>query len=308
MSLQSVLAKFPLILFVLVIITGIIWCLDVFRFAKQRRRKAAEALAEFDARVAKLEAEGVKPDTSGRAEIETKLLKQPLWIEYSGSFFPVIAAVFFLRSFLFEPFKIPSDSMLPTLQSGDLILVNKYTYGVRLPIINSKIISLNDPKRGDVMVFKYPNDTSQDYIKRVVGVPGDKIVYRNKQLTVNGKAATYKPMPEYLHYLEKERRLAYSRQLMENVTGPEHGILNDDAAPTYVSNPDSFPRHELCTYNTEGFICTVPPEHYFMMGDNRDNSLDSRYWGFVPDKYIVGKAFFIWLNLNGELKRIGNFQ
>ncbi len=308
MSLQSLLANFPLILFVLVVITGIIWCLDVFKLAKERRRKADVALTEFDARNAKLEAEGVKPDVAGRAELETKLLKQPAWIEYTGSFFPVIAAVFFLRSFLFEPFKIPSDSMLPTLQSGDLILVNKYTYGIRLPIINHKIISLNDPQRGDVMVFKYPNDTSQDYIKRIVGVPGDKIVYRNKRLTVNGQPATYKPLSEYLHYLEKDRRLTYSKQYVENLTGVEHGILMHDAAPAYVSNPDRFPKHELCTYNTEGFICTVPPDHYFMMGDNRDNSLDSRYWGFVPDKYIVGRAFFIWLNLNGEFKRIGNFQ
>ncbi|RJX30662.1 MAG: signal peptidase I [Oxalobacter sp.] len=308
MSWQSILANFPLILFVLVIITGIIWCLDVFKFAKERRRKAETALEEFDARNAKLEAEGVKPDTNGREELKTKLLKQPVWIEYSGSFFPVIAAVFVLRSFLFEPFKIPSDSMLPTLQSGDLILVNKYTYGIRLPIINHKIISLNEPKRGDVMVFKYPNDPSQDYIKRIIGVAGDKVVYRNKRLTVNDQPATYQPMPEYLHYMENEKRLAYSKQYTENLGGVKHGILNHDAAPAYMQRPDYFPNHELCTYNTEGFICIVPPGHYFMMGDNRDNSLDSRYWGFVPDKYIVGKAFFIWLNLNGEFSRIGNFQ
>ena len=138
MSFQSVLANFPLILFILVIITGIVWCLDVFKFSKERRRKADEALAEFDARNAELVVQGVKPDANGREELEAKLLKQPFWIEYSGSFFPVIAAVFLLRSFLFEPFKIPSDSMLPTLQSGDLILVNKYTYGIRLPIINYK--------------------------------------------------------------------------------------------------------------------------------------------------------------------------
>ena len=304
MSLDAILGNFPLILFVLTVITGIVWCLDVFHFAKLRRKNADEALAEFDARIAKLQAEGVKPDTNGRTELEQSLLKQPLWIEYSGSFFPVIAAVFFLRSFLFEPFKIPSSSMLPTLQSGDLILVNKFTYGIRLPIINHKIISINDPQRGDVMVFKYPKDMSQDYIKRIVGVPGDKIVYRNKRLTVNGQESAYQPLAEYLD----GERLAYSKQFTENLTGVQHRILNDDAAPAYVQKPDRFPKHELCTYNAEGFACTVPVGHYFMMGDNRDNSLDSRYWGFVPDKNVVGKAFFIWLSLSGGFSRIGGFQ
>ncbi len=304
MSLNALLANFALILFILTIITGIVWCLDVFHFEKQRRRKANEALAEFDARNAKLEAEGVKPDTSGRAELEKSLMKQPLWIEYSGSFFPVIAAVFFLRSFLFEPFKIPSSSMLPTLQSGDLILVNKYTYGIRLPVINHKIISINDPKRGDVVVFKYPKDTSLDYIKRVVGVAGDRIVYRNKRLTINGQAAAYQSLPDYLD----GERLVYSKQFREEGVGVPHGILNDEAAPAFVPNPDRFPMHESCTYNAEGFACTVPAGHYFMMGDNRDNSLDSRYWGFVPDKFVVGRAFFIWLSLSGGLNRIGGFQ
>ena len=148
-------------------------------------------MAEFDARNAKLNADGIKLDDSGRAALEADLLRQPTWIEYSGSFFPVIALVFFLRSFLYEPFKIPSSSMVPTLLVGDLILVNKFTYGIRLPIINKKIIEMNNPQRGDVMVFKYPKDPSLDYIKRVVGVPGDKIVYKNKRLTINGKEISY---------------------------------------------------------------------------------------------------------------------
>ena len=303
MNLQSLLGNFALILFVLMVITGVIWCLDVFVWAKQRRAKADVALAEFDARVAKLNGEGIKSDITGRGALQEKLLRQPTWIEYSGSFFPVIAAVFFLRSFLYEPFKIPSSSMVPTLVIGDLILVNKYTYGIRLPIVNKKIISINDPQRGDVMVFKYPKDPSMDYIKRVVGVPGDKIIYKNKRLTVNGEEVSYKPLPDYLD----DENLAYYKQWQENLTGVEHKIITDDRAPNFVPNPDAFPQHELCSYNAEGFACTVPPGHYFMMGDNRDNSLDSRYWGFVPDENIVGKAFFVWMNLS-NLKRIGGFQ
>jgi signal peptidase I len=217
----------------------------------------------------------------------------------------VIALVFFLRSFLYEPFKIPSSSMVPTLVIGDLILVNKFTYGIRLPVINKKIIDINDPQRGDVMVFKYPNDMSLDYIKRVIGVPGDKIVYKNKRLSINGKEISYQSLPDYLN--QKDRSLTYSKQLLENLSGVEHRILNYEWAPPYVQNPQSFLRQELCSYNLEGFACTVPAGHYFMMGDNRDDSLDSRFWGFVPDGNIVGKAFFIWMNF-GDLGRIGGFK
>ena len=303
MSLQAILGNFALILFVLTIVTGIIWFLDVFYLAKQRRVRADAALAAFDARNHQLKNDGVKLDGSGRAALEADMLRQPTWIEYSGSFFPVIALVFFLRSFLYEPFKIPSSSMVPTLVVGDLILVNKFTYGIRLPIINKKIVEINQPQRGDVMVFKYPKDPSLDYIKRVVGVPGDKIVYKNKRLSVNGKEVSYKPLPDYLD----DQHLTYSKQYLENLNGVAHKILNDERAPSYVANPDPFPRRELCSYNIEGFACTVPSGHYFMMGDNRDNSLDSRYWGFVADENIVGKAFFVWMNL-GNVGRIGSFQ
>jgi signal peptidase I len=303
MNLQAILGNFALILFILTIVTGIIWFLDVFHFAKQRRATADATLAEFDARHAKLKLDGIKTDESGRAKLEAELLKQPTWIEYSGSFFPVIALVFFLRSFLYEPFKIPSSSMVPTLEVGDLILVNKFAYGIRLPVINKKIVEVGNPKRGDVMVFKYPKDPSLDYIKRVVGLPGDKVVYENKRLSVNGKEVSYKPLPDYLD----EERLSYSKQFVENLNGVSHRILNDDRVPPYVQKRDPFPNYELCRYNLEGFSCTVPAGHYFMMGDNRDNSLDSRYWGFVPDENIVGKAFFVWMNL-GNLKRIGSFR
>ena len=303
MNFQTILGNFALILFVLTLITGVIWFLDTFYLAKQRRQAADRALADFDARNAKLTAEGIRLQAGGRGELEATMLKQPVWIEYSGSFFPVIALVFFLRSFLWEPFKIPSSSMLPTLFVGDLILVNKYTYGIRLPVLNKKVIEVNNPQRGDVMVFKYPRNPSLDYIKRVVGVPGDKIVYKNKRLTVNGKEVSYEPMPDFLD----EERLSYSQQFKENLTGVQHRILNNEAAPTFVNNPFDFPHRDLCSYNSEGFACTVPEANYFMMGDNRDNSEDSRYWGFVPDQNIVGKAFFIWMNL-GDLKRIGSFQ
>jgi len=303
MMLQSLLGNFALILFSLTIATGIIWCLDMFYLAPGRRTRANAALAEFDSRASRLRSEGIRTDTQDRQALEADILRQPTWIEYSGSFFPVLALVFVLRSFLYEPFKIPSSSMVPTLVVGDLILVNKFTYGIRLPIINKKIVELGSPQPGDVMVFKYPKDMSLDYIKRVVGVPGDRILYQNKRLTVNGRALTYEPLPDYLD----EERLTYSKQFKEGLTERGHRILNDEIAPSYVQSPDAFPQNELCTYNAEGFACTVPAGQYFMMGDNRDNSLDSRYWGFVPDKNIVGRAFFVWMNL-GNIRRIGSFH
>ncbi|MBI1772574.1 MAG: signal peptidase I [Burkholderiales bacterium] len=301
MSFQSILGNFALILFVLTVVTGVIWFLDVFIFAKQRRKNADKALAEYDARRAKLTAEGIRLEESTRHDMEASLLRQPVWIEYSGSFFPVIALVFFLRSFLFEPFKIPSSSMLPTLYVGDLILVNKFTYGIRLPVINKKVISINDPQRGDVMVFKYPEDPSVDYIKRVVGVPGDKIVYKNKRLSVNGKEVSYTNMPDFRDNLD------YLKQYKEDLTGVSHRILVNEQRPAYVDNPHDFKGRDLCSYDNDGFTCNVPQGRYFMMGDNRDNSLDSRYWGFVPDENIVGKAFFIWMNF-GDIERIGSFH
>lgn len=261
--------NFALILFCLLAISGVIWVADIFFLRKLRTADA----------------------------------KDPWWVEYGASFFPVILIVFVLRSFVVEPFKIPSASMLPTLHVGDFILVNKFTYGIRLPVINKKIIDINEPQRGDVMVFRYPEDPSLDYIKRVVGVPGDKVVYQNKRLTINGKPVETTRVDDYLH----PERLYYSRQFVEKSDGIEHYTLNDGDAPDFISKATQFPYRNDCLYNNAGLICTVPAGHYFMMGDNRDNSRDSRFWGFVPEENIVGKAFFIWLNFS-DLKRIGSFQ
>jgi signal peptidase I len=215
----------------------------------------------------------------------------------------VILIVFLLRSFLVEPFKIPSGSMIPTLLIGDFILVNKFTYGIRLPVANVKVLDLGAPKRGDVMVFRFPDDPSLDYIKRVVGLPGDRIEYRNKRLIVNGVTV---PVQRADDYLSRER-MQYSRRYVEQVNGTQYEVLVDDELPASVQPSTVFPAPGNCNYNTSGIVCTVPAGHYFVMGDNRDNSSDSRVWGFVPDQNIVGKAFFIWLNLN-ELGRFGTFR
>lgn len=309
MDMQPILSNFALILFVLMVVTGVIWCLDVFVLAKQRRRRADAALAEYDARKAKLSAEGIKVDSGNqRAAIEQAHLRQPTWIEYSGSFFPVIALVFILRSFLWEPFKIPSSSMVPTLLVGDFILVNKYAYGIRLPIINKKVIEVGDPQRGDVMVFKYPKDMGQDYIKRVIGVPGDTITYENKRLSVNGEPVRYTALDDYLD----DQHPVYHKQFTEQLPGKENGasyrILNTEGKRNLdLGAVENFRNREACDYSYDKFTCIVPPGNYFMMGDNRDNSADSRYWGFVPDKNIVGKAIVVWMNF-GNPKRIGGIQ
>jgi len=274
--------NFALFLLILLVVTGFVW--GVEGVALRRRREAAGARAPSD-------------------EERVRVLKQPWWVEYSVSFFPVILIVFLLRSFLVEPFKIPSSSMVPTLLVGDFILVNKFTYGIRLPVANKKVVELGSPQRGDVMVFRYPEDPSLDYIKRVVGLPGDRIEYRNKRLTVNGVVV---PVRQTDDYLSKER-MQFSRRYVETLGSVDHEILLDDDAPAVTAPSRAFSFAANCNYNSGGMACTVPPGHYFVMGDNRDNSSDSRVWGFVPDQNIVGKAFFIWLNLN-ELGRFGPFR
>jgi signal peptidase I len=202
-----------------------------------------------------------------------------------------------------EPFRIPSGSMIPTLQVGDLILVNKFTYGLRLPIIDKKVVSLNTPQRGDVIVFRYPLDPSVDYIKRVVGLPGDEVAYLNKKLTVNGKEV---PLVSKGEYFDTDR-VAYASLYGENLGGVDHDILLDSNRSPEIEPFPGFPNRDACQYSAEGVRCKVPANNYFAMGDNRDNSADSRYWGFVPDANIVGKAFFIWMNF-GDLSRIGRFH
>jgi signal peptidase I len=188
---------------------------------------------------------------------------------------------------------------------GDLILVNKFHYGVRLPVINKKITQGNQPQRGDVMVFRYPPKPSLDYIKRVVGLPGDEVAYLNKRLTINGQPVSTNSLPEFFD----EDAMRYFKQYEEALGEHKHRLLNDDGRRGGFSEAEvmDFADRQNCRYSVEGVVCKVPEGHYFMMGDNRDNSLDSRYWGFVPDRNIVGKAFFVWMNF-GNLKRIGSFN
>ena len=295
--------NFALLLFLATVVTGIYWLAERFYFLPQRRQAVAVLEENAAKRQAELSKMGIHQVDDNTSEAKTRLIMQPWWLDWTAGLFPVILVVFLLRSFLFEPFKIPSGSMIPTLLINDLILVNKFHYGVRLPVINTKVLDNHTPQRGDVMVFRYPPQPSLDYIKRVVGVPGDEVAYLNKKLTINGKPLSKSPLPDFFD----EDSMRYAKQF-EEVTGSKHyRILNDDDRPAFIPGTEDFPFKENCRYSSEGVVCKVPEGHYFMMGDNRDNSLDSRYWGFVPDKNIVGKAFFVWMNF-GNLKRIGSFD
>lgn len=248
---------FSLVLFVLVVVTGVVWSIDHFFFEKKREAKAFE--------------DKIEP-------------KEPIIVEYARFLFPVVLIVFILRGFIAEPFRIPSGSMLPTLEIGDFILVSKFSYGVRVPVINKKVIDLGSPERGDVIVFRYPENPSIDYIKRVIGVPGDKIAYYNKTVYINDKPQNQTDKGIY----EVENQGKYSHQ-REHLNDVHHDILVNPFLPA------------------SDFVIEVPAGHYFVMGDNRDNSRDSRAWGFVPDGNLVGRAFFVWMHWNGGpgFKRIG---
>jgi len=260
---------FAAVLLLAAVITGLIWLWDV-KWARPRRMA----------------------DQS-----------EPIVVDMARAFFPVIVVVFLIRSFWVEPFKIPSGSMKPTLLVGDFILVNKYTYGIRLPVINKKVIDINPVRRGDVVVFRYPVDPSVDYIKRVIGLPGDKVLYRGKRLTVNGEAAAVQASG---YYTDQEVNYMRLPTFLEKLDGRAHQMMIVPASPTVdLAQVRQFPYRENCEYNDDGFSCTVPAGHYFMMGDNRDQSADSRYWGFVPDDHIKGRAFYVWMNF-GDFRRIGN--
>ena len=295
--------NFALLLFMATLVTGLYWLAERYHFLPRRLQAAAELEANVTRRRAELDKMGLRQDEDTTAPARQQLLMQPWWLDWTAGLFPVIAAVFLLRSFLFEPFKIPSGSMIPTLLVGDLILVNKFHYGVRLPVVNTKLTDGNAPQRGDVMVFRYPPKPSLDYIKRVVGLPGDEVAYLNKRLTINGKVIDTAAVPEFFD----EDSMRYMRQFEEQLGVKPHRLLNDEDRPAFVPGAEDFPFRENCRYSVEGVTCKVPAGHYFMMGDNRENSLDSRYWGFVPDKNIVGKAVFVWMNF-GNLKRIGPFN
>ncbi|MFN7779063.1 MAG: signal peptidase I [Betaproteobacteria bacterium] len=301
--------NFALILFVLTVVTGVLWVLDVLWWAKARRAAAAAELKRFDELNARTVAAGEPAVLRERAALEHRLSARPWYLEYTASFFPVILLVFVLRSFLFEPFRIPSGSMLPTLEVGDLILVNKYNYGVRLPVLNKKVVPLGDPRRGDVVVFRYPPDPSQDYIKRVVGLPGDVVETDGRTLLLNGKPAPLAPLDRYV---EPDGIHAF-KQFREQLDTVAHRIIQSDGVLTAMP-PLRLAEHthpQACEYGATWMRCTVPAGHYFVMGDNRDNSQDSRFWGFVPDENIVGRAFLVWMAFKGwvpDLSRIGAFK
>lgn len=259
----------PLILTLAVFITGLVWLFDALVLARPRKAKLAAVEKQFA---------GMTLATEQQREVfeeaKTVATKEPLLVEYSKSFFPVLFIVFFLRSFLVEPFQIPSGSMIPTLEVGDFILVNKFAYGLRAPVLNNTIIPTGKPQRGDVMVFFPPHAPDTYYIKRVIGVPGDHISYNNHVLTLNGKVIEEKLVAEL------PAGAPMLRLVTENIDGKEFTAYKH-IQPSRLSMHGSW---------------VVPEGHYFMMGDNRDNSLDSREWGFVSEDAIVGKAFAVWMH------------
>ena len=303
--------NFALLLLMATVVSGLYWLAERYHFLPQRQRAAAALEQQAQSRRQELQRMGVQQVDTDVGSAREQLLMQPWWLDWTAGLFPVIAVVFLLRSFLFEPFKIPSGSMIPTLQIGDLILVNKFHYGLRLPVLNAKVTEGQPVQRGDVMVFRFPPRPSIDYIKRVVGIPGDELTYSysDKQLTINGKLVTKVSLPDFLDESETRYKKLFKERLPLNDAFKDHLIINDELRDGYI-DPDRVRLLEFakyCNYGQTSFTCAVPEGHYFMMGDNRENSEDSRYWGFVPDKNIVGKAFFVWMNF-GNLKRIGSFD
>ncbi|MBP8126158.1 MAG: signal peptidase I [Aeromonadaceae bacterium] len=277
---------FSLLLIGATLLTGLVWLLDRFVLLPWRQRRV-------------LKAESATGKALDAGTIET-LMREPGWVEQCKGVFPVIAAVLVLRSFLFEPFQIPSGSMMPTLLVGDFILVQKFAYGVKEPLNNSTLLETGHPKRGDVVVFKYPEEPTVDYIKRVVGLPGDRIIYRNKQLFIQPACAGSQDCPAIAKveqtflssgdFIQGGVPLERYQEQLGNVS---HRILKNPQQPDYVPMYFHQPGNEADEW-------VVPEGHYFAMGDNRDNSKDSRFWGFVPERNLVGKAVFIWISFEFE--------
>lgn len=250
---------------------------------------------------------------------QTNTLDNNHFRDYLAGFFPIIALIFLVRTFLFEPFQIPSSSMRPGLIKGDFILVNKFTYGIRLPISNQVIIPVNSVQRGDVVVFNYPLEPHLNYIKRIVATEGDVVEYKNKTLSVNGEVQHDLMADVYTYPNDTQTHIQETAQRFHaTFAGKQFDVLKDENAPsvllpTLIHFQEAMLNKNLnnelasqCEYESDGsgFKCTVPKGKYFAMGDNRDSSADSRYWGFVDDQQIVGKAFFIWFNIK-QLNRIG---
>ncbi|GAB3249963.1 S26 family signal peptidase [Chitinimonas naiadis] len=236
----------------------------------------------------------------------------PSWAAFGFSNALVLALIGLGKTFVIEPMQIPSSSMRPGLIVGDFILINKSAYGIRIPFLNEPVIPIGKPERGDVIVFRFPKDTKINYIKRVIGLPGDKVEYRNKLLTINGLRIDSKLIGDY-SYRDRESQGGdtVAVVMQESFAGKVHKTLNVSGVPTLnVANVDSFPYADNCKYDDSGFVCDVPQGQYLMLGDNRDNSNDGRYWGFVPDNHLAGKAFMIWMSWPGwghwpEFGRIG---
>ena len=294
---------FALFLFLSTIVSGAYFAAEYVLFVPRRRSDALQQLEQFDQRNRAASQADPERVARERHALEERLSGRPWWLEYTAGFFPVIALVFLLRSFLYEPFRIPSGSMIPTLQIGDLILVNKFEYGIRLPILNRTVVDVGHPRRGDVIVFRYPHDPSQDYIKRVIGLPGDRIEYRNHELRINGASVALAPLDRYY---DPARMQTYG-QFIEKLDSVEHRVIFVDGQGVQARAAMQHTNPDACVYSDGGVVCRVPQGSYFVMGDNRDNSEDSRFWGFVPDRNIVGHAFFIWMNF-GNVGRIGSFK
>lgn len=267
---------FALILTVAVLVTGVIWGGDAVLFRPGRRKRAASAEAAIRSRLAAEAEAHVLPAEDVESAVQdarAREMREPLLVEYAHSFFPVLFVVWALRSFLVEPFTIPSGSMLPTLQVGDYILVNKFSYGFRVPVLGTEVIPVAKPERGDIMVFKYPEQPRINFIKRVVGIPGDTVRVQEGRVWVNDVELSR----EVVSLPDGESWELYFRETSGDVT---HLIRHESGRESLS------PELEW----------TVPAGSYFMLGDNRDNSRDSRFWGFVPDRYIVGKAFYVWMH------------